>query len=316
MQLARELLPPEQHGVLLQGALLPEDLWRYALSVVPEAAAGATTAAAPADPHWLLAAGPPPAHPLAAGPASMPQWPPAPPPPRLAAVHAASMPAPPSCFEWPALAAALPASTAALYSGGLQPPHGAAAAPANMHGLVAAGLPAQLAAAAALAAPADLLAPGGIRLPNTAAASGAASQPPTANRLLVPGMPAHAPGAYVPAPSSGHMPGLSAAAAAGVGLQYAPSPAGGPPFGSLHGPSSAAAAPRSPAAFPAFSWPQQLLTLPSAAGDAASPSADLSSRTVAGGPGDASPATSGGSGLSSPSKRKRGAEQVRTVLTG
>ncbi|PRW59599.1 serine threonine- kinase PEPKR2-like [Chlorella sorokiniana] len=55
---------------------------------------------------------------------------------------------------------------------------------------------------------------------------------------------------------------------------------------------------------------QPLLALPAVAiSPAASPSADLSSRTVAGGPGNASPATSGGSGLPSPNKRKRGAEQ-------
>ena len=187
----------------------------------------------------------------------------------------------------------------------------AAAAPASLQ-----GLPAQLAAAAA-AASAGAPALGGISVPGSSAAAGAAARPPTASRLVQPGAVSPAPGTYGPAPSSSNMPDLSAAAAAGAGLQYAPSPALVPPFGSLHGLSSAVAAvPGSPAAFPPPSFLQQPAGLAAAPGDAASPSADLSSRTVAGGPGDASPATSGGSGLSSPNKRKRGAEQVRATGWG
>ncbi|KAI7844670.1 hypothetical protein COHA_001759 [Chlorella ohadii] len=81
---------------------------------------------------------------------------------------------------------------------------------------------------------------------------------------------------------------------------------------------SAAATPDAAAVQPPYAgFLQQLPTLPAAAGDAASPSADLSSRTMAGGPGDASPATSGGgSGVSSPNKRKRGAEQAGPAPSG
>ena len=159
---------------------------------------------------------------------------------------------------------------------------------AALTGPISAGMPAQLALAAGMAGPSAL--GGGSQqgiMPSLPA--GAAAHPLTAGCLPQPLLTSLAARSFAAARSSSLIPGFSTVAAA---------------------------VPRSPAAFPPPSRLQQPLALPAAAGDAASPSADLSSRTVAGGPGDASPATSGGSGMSSPNKRKRGGLQVSRAGRG
>lgn len=259
---------------------IPEDVLHVIRSCTPAGPAPAAEAAEPASnaagqpAQPPRPAGPPPAHPLAAVHQSMPQWPAVEQLPSLAALRAASMPALPSHVQRPAGGPALPAGSGAgsgSRAGADVPlPLGTAPAPA---GLPTAGPPAQLSATAA-AGPAGTSAPVSYSLLSASAAAHAAA--------LLPPPAAAIPAPHVPSAPNAHLPGRGAAAAV----------------------------PRSPAASPPPSVLQQPPAVLAAAGGAGTPSTDLSSHTIAAGPRDASPTTSGGSGLSSPSKRKRGADQV------
>ncbi len=282
--LAVELLPshPDRDLLLETGHLDPWLQQCISALCSPAGAAAPPDAASAQPPGAEPPACPPPPRPPAAGHHSMPQLRAAQRCVSTPLLHAASMPARPTHVPRPAAATPPPASFSIPASASGQPPQAAPppapAAPAS--------LPAELTTLAA--ALLSGVAPGQTdRLPGASpsGASAAAAQVPT-NLLSRPALcsPAHV-AALAAAPSSSHLPGPS---------------------------SAAAAVPRSPAVSPPPSFLQQLPILSAAADGAASPSADVSSRTMAGGPGDASPATNGGgSGVSSPNKRKRGAEQVR-----